>query len=236
MNKILLLGGSGKLGKYLVKELNITPDTEYLAPTHKECDITNYKQLKNVIHEYQPNIIIHAAGFVDTQGCENDKQKCLDINVGGTYNIVKVCRRYHIKLVYISSEYVFEGLDIPYTPQSSPKPINTYGISKACGELVTKTLDNHLIIRAPFIRTPSFPYEYAFTDQYTCRQYVNKISSDIIKNTLSKIVGIVHIVGKYQSVYELAKETNPNVKPIQMNGDLKQILPTYLNLTLDNLK
>jgi len=231
MNKILLLGGSGKLGKYLVKELNITPDTEYLAPTHKECDITNYKQLKNVIHEYQPNIIIHAAGFVDTQGCENDKQKCLDINVGGTYNIVKVCRKYHIKLVYISSEYVFEGLDIPYTPQSPLNPINTYGISKACGELMVKTLDNHLIIRAPFIRSPQFPHEYAFTDHFTNKQYVNEISSDILNLILNKSMGIIHIIGEYQSIYDLAKKTKDDVKPIQKNGDTKSIIPTYLNLT-----
>ena len=231
MNKILLLGGSGKLGKFLVKELKFTSNTEYISPTHNECDITNYKQLKNIIHDYQPNIIIHAAGFVDTQGCENDKQKCLNINVDGTHNIVKICRKYHIKLVYISSEYVFEGLDIPYTPQSPLNPINTYGISKVCGELIVKTLDNHLIIRSPFIRSSSFPYESAFTDQFTSRQYINEISSDIINSILNKSTGIIHIVGKYQSVYDLAKETKDDVKPIQRNEDFKPIIPTYLNLT-----
>jgi|MDSZ01.2.fsa_nt_gb dTDP-4-dehydrorhamnose reductase len=236
MDKLLVLGGSGKLGKFLLEELNLTPKIQYNAPSSLECDITDFNQLESVIKTFTPNIIIHTAGFVDTTGCENDKQKCLDINVLGTLNVVKLCRKYSIRLVYISSEYVFDGTKSSYTPESALKPINTYGISKACGELIVKTLDNYLIIRAPFIRKSTFPYEYAFIDQYTCRQYVDEISSDIIKNTLSKTVGIVHIVGKYQSVYELAKKTNPNVKPIQINEDLKQVLPTYLNLISNNSK
>ena len=228
-NKILLLGATGKLGVHLVDQINHLK-INLLTPTHKECPIENYNTLYNTIKNAKPNVIIHAAGYVNTEGCEKDKQLCLDSNVLGTFNVVKICRLLNIKLVFISSEYVFNGDENEYTTNSKVDPKNTYGISKACGEFIVKTLNDYLIIRAPFIRDIKFPYEYAFQDQFTSRQYVHQIIDKIINLSLSNEKGIKHIVGKYQSVYNLAKQSNPNVKPIDTPKSLKNILPMNLNL------
>jgi|TARA_B100000035_G_C21031142_1_gene568546 dTDP-4-dehydrorhamnose reductase len=228
-NKILLLGGSGKLGKHLSIELT-KQNIDFISPSHDQCDIENIKTLDNVIKTEYPNIIIHSAGLINTETCEINKQQCLDINVIGTYNIIKCCRKYNIRLVFISSEYVFSGEENEYTNHSPINPKNTYGLSKGCGELMTKTLDNHLIIRSPFIRSNTFPYQNAFSDQYTSRQYVNQITKDIVRYSITNENGIRHIVGKYQSVYDLAKQTNKNVLPIDTPDKLKNILPMKLNL------
>lgn len=227
--KILLLGASGKLGIYLTNQIN-NLNINLSTPTHKECPIENYDILYNTIKNEKPNIIIHAAGYVNTEGCENDKQLCLDSNVLGTFNVAKICRLLNIKLVFISSEYVFGGDEDEYTIDSKVNPKNTYGISKACGEFIVKTLDNYLVIRAPFIRDKKFPYEYAFKDQFTSRQYVHQIIDKIIDLSLSNKIGIKHIVGKYQSVYNLAKQSKSDVKPINTPEKLKNILPMNLNL------
>lgn len=228
-NKILLLGGSGKLGKELQKELK-KQSIDYIAPSHNECDIEDFLKLFKVFQRQRPNIIIHSAGCIDTEKCETDKQYCLDVNVLGTYNVIKCCRLLNIRLVFISSEYVFRGGEYAYFKNSGINPKNSYGLSKGCGELMTQTLDDYLIIRAPFIRATTFPYEKAFADQYTSRQYVHEITEDIINVSISNECGICHIVGKYQSVYELAKQTNKNVKPIDTPQKLKNILPMKLNL------
>jgi len=228
-NKILLLGGSGKLGKELQLELN-KQSIDFIAPSHSKCDIENFDMLFKVFQKERPNIIIHSAGCIDTEKCETDKQYCLDVNVIGTYNVIKCCRLLNIRLVFISSEYVFWGGEYAYFKNSGINPKNSYGISKGCGELMTQTLDNYLIIRAPFIRATTFPYENAFADQYTSRQYVHQITEDIVNTSISNEIGICHIVGEYQSVYELAKQTNENVKPIITPKKLKNILPMKLNL------
>ena len=82
----------------------------------------------------------------------------------------------------------------------------------------------------PFIRDKNFPYKYAFKDQFTSRQYVHQIVDKIINLSLSNEIGIKHIIGKYQSVYDLAKQSKPDVKPINTPEKLKNILPMNLNL------
>ena len=228
-SKILLLGATGKLGKYLVKEIN-NLKISLVTPSHKNCPIENYDLLYNTIKNSNPTIIIHSAGYINTEGCEKDKQLCLDSNVLGTFNIVKICRILNIRLIFISSEYVFDGNESEYDINSKVCPKNTYGLSKACGEFIVKTLNDYLIIRSPFIRATVFPYEYAFKDQFTSRQYVHQIINDIINLSLSSQIGIEHIVGKYQSVYDLAKQSKPDVKPIETSKELKNIIPMNLNL------
>jgi len=224
MDNIILFGGSGHLGSNILKNLKC------ISPRHNEIDLSKYCDLeKNPIFS-DANTIVHSAGYVDTEGCEDDPNKCLENNVMTTYNLVKICRSKNIKLVYISSEYVFDGESLEYRPSSPVSPKNIYGLCKASSEFIVKTLKNYLIIRAPFIRTDKFMYPSAFKDQYTVRQYVDKVAKDIAQCITGGETGIKHIVGKYQSVYELAKKTNPNVVGIETPEHLQKILPMKLNL------
>ena len=227
--KIVLLGATGRLGRYLVKELQ-NRDLDFSTPTHEECSIEYMDHLENMLETYKPDLIIHSAGFVDTERCEEQRDLCLETNVLGTYNIVKLCSENKIRLAFISSEYIFSGEDEEYSINSALTPKNVYGLSKACGEFMVKTLEDYVILRAPFIRSPQFPYPFAFADQFTCRRYVHDTTKDIIDYSISNDQGIKHILGKYQSVYELAKETKDDVMPMNTSEDLKKLLPTNLKL------
>ena len=126
---------------------------------------------------------------------------------------------------------MFDGEAYGYDPKSHVCPKNNYGLSKAASEFIVKTLENYLIIRAPFIRTDKFVYPNAFKDQYVVRQYVDKAAKGIVDCIINDEKGIKHIVGKYQSIYDLAKETSPDVCGIETPEKLKKILPTNLRLT-----
>ena len=223
--KILVLGGTGKLGRLLCNRLK-KRDIDFIAPTRRQCNLLdlNESYFKGV------DLVIHSAGSVNTLEAENNPDEAIEVNVQGTSNVVKKCRELDLRLIFISSEYVFAGDNIPYTTSSLPNPKNIYGVTKACGELLTKTLNNYVIVRAPFIRETIFNYDKAFSDQYTCRQYVHEILDDIIDVSIGTHIGIVHIVGKYQSVYELALKTKQDVTPINVPNKMRSILPLYLNL------
>jgi len=230
--KIFLLGGTGKLGRRLIEVLK-RKNIDFFSPTHSECEIEDIEQIRKYIEIEKPNVILHSAGFVDTLKAEVSREKCVEVNVLGTYNIVYLCREYGIRLVYISTEYVFSGEEDVYVPSSSMDPKNIYGLTKGCGELIVRTLNDYIIIRSPFIRDVVFPYEQAFTNQYTSRQYVHEITEDIINCSVSNEIGIKHIVGKYQSVYELAKQTKPDVGGIELSKDMEKYIPLKLNLIED---
>tara|TARA_R100001460_G_scaffold7006_2_gene18126 strand:+ start:2459 stop:3160 length:702 start_codon:yes stop_codon:yes gene_type:complete len=230
MVSVMLLGGTGCLGSQLVDSLR-SKRIPFTSPTHKQCDIKDSNALEEHIKLEEPSIIIHSAGYVNTEAAEFNIDECIETNVIGTYNVVKLCRKYNIRLVGISSEYVFYGRkDKKYYPDSGLDPKNVYGLTKGCFEFLIKTLTDYLIVRAPFIRSTTFPYDAAFLDQYTCRSYVDEISDQIVNFSISSDIGVKHIISKYQNVFELAKVKKPEVLGIRMPEALKAIIPMYLNL------
>ncbi len=227
--KVLLFGGTGILGKQITKKLEMG-EHDFLSLGSANCSIDDSFDVYDTIIEYDPDIVIHCAGFVNTAEAEKYPDRCIEVNVNGTSNIVGVCRTLDKRLVYISSEYVFDGSEDEYTTESGLKPIGVYGLTKACGELIVKTLENHMIIRAPFWRDETFNVPKAFKDQYTCRQYVHEVVDDILSASFSKEVGVKHIVGKYQSLYDLAIETKPEIEGIDMPEKFRGILPMKIKL------
>lgn len=206
LKKILLTGGSGTLGTELKR---LKPDL--LCPSSKELDITKKENVEKYIIENNPDLIIHAAAYTNVSKAETDFEKAIDVNINGTYNLLKSCIHNGIKIIYISTDYVFDGEKGNYTIEDPVNPLTKYAKSKTAAELMVRMYENSLVIRTSFYNY-TFPYEYAFIDQWSSKDYIDVIAPKIIKHILSDELGIIHCVSKRRTIYEIAKERNPNIK------------------------
>lgn len=150
--KYLITGGTGQLGYDIIKELISRGELNYLAPTTKEMNITNKDEVEKVILGYKPDIIFHCAAYTAVDKAEEDKENCYNINVNGTKNIVSVAEKINAKVVYISTDYVFDGTkEGIYEIDDKTNPINYYGYTKLMGEEEVKKLKDYLIVRISWV-------------------------------------------------------------------------------------
>ncbi len=208
--KVLLTGGSGRLGEALLMSM-----PSIAAPSHQELDVTDISTIEVVIKKYQPQVFIHAAAFTDVAGAESKRNICWQVNVEGTRNIVKALLDKPIKLIHISTDYVFWGDKGNYNENDTVGPVrNYYSLSKLAAEEIVRILPNHLVIRTSF-RPKAWPYPKAFDDVYTSQDYVDVIAPEIsiaIQNHQQIPYNTVHIATERKSVYELAKRRAGNVE------------------------
>ena len=198
-SKIIFTGGSGLLGSEFRK---IRPDIDY--PSSKEFNVTNYEQMKKYVESNGCDLIIHAAAFTSPPSIEKDPLKALEVNIVGTSTVVKLCMEFDIRLIYISTDYVFKGDKGNYKETDPVYPVNKYAWSKLGGECAVRMYDKSLIIRTTF--GPNvFPYPKAFVDQWTSRESVAVIARKIAKLLDKDISGVIHVSGKRKTVYGYAK-------------------------------
>jgi len=205
--KILITGASGVLGSELRK---IFPKA--ICPTESELDVTDFDDVITSINLHKPDVVIHCAAMTNVSECERRPFRCYNINVIGTQNIVKVCDDLDIKMVYISTDHVFDGTSTLYTEKDTPNPQGVYARSKLMGEWFTLANPKNLVIRTCFMKT--FPFEKAYTDKYFNAEKVEKIAEWIAKAVVDDLKGIWHIAGFRKSIYDFAKRLNPSVKPM----------------------
>lgn len=226
IDKVLITGSHGQLGESLLPKLKF----EYYAPTQEELDITK------VSWPLKYKFILHMAAYTDVAGAEHNKSECYDINVKGTENIV---RNAECPIVYISTDYIFDGELGNYPEYATPSPVNYYSFTKFCGELLVRNEDN-LIIRTSF-KPEKWEYPSAFTDLYTSADYIDVISDEIalcLNNfeLINNKVNVLHIATERKSVYDLASRRNKVGKlsiqdvPVQLPKDVS--LDTALWRTL----
>ena len=147
--KVLVTGVKGQLGYDVVNELkkrNIEP----IGVDIDEMDITDPVSVNRVITEAGPDAVIHCAAYTAVDAAEDNIEICRKVNKDGTQNIASVCKKLDCKMVYISTDYVFDGQgDTPWQPDCKDyAPLNVYGQSKLDGELaVSRTLDQYFIVR-----------------------------------------------------------------------------------------
>jgi len=148
--RILITGGRGQLGRELQRALR---GEELLAPGREELDVRDGEAVLRAIEAFAPDIVIHAAAYTDTAGCERDPQRALSINAQGTYHVALACRRLGLPLVYISTNEVFSGQKgEPYLEGDEPAPINVYGRSKLLGERhVQELVEEFYIVRTAWL-------------------------------------------------------------------------------------
>ncbi len=153
--KVLVTGVKGQLGFDVVNELKKRGHTA-IGVDIEEMDITDKVSVEKVINEVKPDGVIHCAAWTAVDAAEEEENisKVRNVNAKGTENIAKVCKALDIKMVYISTDYVFDGQGTePWKPDcKNYKPLNVYGQTKLDGELaVSNNLDKFFIIRIAWV-------------------------------------------------------------------------------------
>lgn len=149
---ILVTGSNGQLGYDVVRELK-RRNLEVIGTTRDDFDITNKKEVENYILKYKPECIIHCAAYTAVDNAENQRDICFGVNVIGTENIALVCKKLGSKMIYISTDYVFDGKgNKPYEINDAINPVNFYGKTKYLGEeKVKESLDKYFIVRISWV-------------------------------------------------------------------------------------
>lgn len=154
VKKILITGASGLLGNWIVKfaskDYIVTPTDVVESPLSNviKADITDLAALQILFQSAKPNTVIHTASETNVDKCEIEKDRAWKINVEGTQNIVEACRQTDAKLIYISTDYVFDGEKGMYSEEDIPNPLNFYGLAKLEGERqASKSSPNMAILR-----------------------------------------------------------------------------------------
>ena len=208
MKKIIFTGGSGKFGKVFQKFHSNKRNVYY--PSSNVFDVTNIKKMEKLIKKIKPKFIIHAAAISRPMELhEKNIQKSININIIGTSNVVTLCRKYKIKLIYFSTNYVYPFKKGNYKESHPIQPINNYAWSKLGGECAVQMLKNSLILRICMTEKP-FLYKYAYTNLKTNFMFHEDFAKVFFKLINKK--GILNIGGPTQSVYNFAKRLNKNVK------------------------
>ena len=225
--KVLVTGGDGRFAKILKKK-NKHLNLYFSSKT--ECNILKLKSLEKIIKKIKPQIIMHCAGLSRPMSIhENDISKSIDLNIIGTANITKVCKKNNIKLIYFSTGYVYEGTKGNYSENDPVKPFNNYAISKLGGECAVSMYKNSLILRITMTEKP-FVHKKAFKDLRT-----NFMFHEDLVNILPKILnlkGIINVGGKSQSVFDFAKKFNTKIKIAKVSKNLKLPLNQTMNLNI----
>lgn len=151
--KVLVTGVKGQLGFDVIKELKKRRH-EAVGVDIEEMDITNADSVSFVMCKVKPDAVIHCAAWTAVDAAEDNENKVRLVNAVGTENIVKVCKKLDCKLMYISTDYVFDGQgEKPWKPDCKDyKPLNIYGKTKLEGELaVAETLERYFIVRIAWV-------------------------------------------------------------------------------------
>lgn len=150
--KVLVTGVKGQLGFDVCKELD-KRNIENKGIDREDCDITDEQAVLSYIKNYAPDVVVHCAAYTAVDRAEDEKEICYNVNVKGTEYIARACKEIDAKMVYISTDYVFEGTgDKAYEVNDKTSPDNTYGITKYQGEeAVRKILSKYFIIRISWV-------------------------------------------------------------------------------------
>ena len=226
MTKVLISGSRGKLATHLVEQ---SKETEYsvMSLDRKTMDITERRSLATALDEHKPDIFIHAAAYTRPM---NKHQKnaniSLETNVVGTANVVLECMSRGIKLVYISTDYVYPGAKGKYSEDEPLSPyignndgVTKYGWSKLGGECAVRMYDGSLILRVCMCNYP-FPHAKAAIDIKKSLMYDYEAEK-----------GTINVGGPSQSVYDFARQKNPKISKLSRKdiGDVLIAPDTSMN-------
>jgi dTDP-4-dehydrorhamnose reductase len=229
--KVLIFGGSGKLGSEINKIASRKMDV--YAPSHKECDITDYTSVCKIINNIKPDVVINAAALVGLMECENNKDIAWNTNVIGALNVARCCNEKNIRLVFISSCVIFDGSKGNYSETDTPSPTNFYAITKVAAEQAVSVLKNSAIVRLDFYPKEKLKYKFIYTDHFTSKIPVKEAGEKVIKIAESSFTGIINIGTKRDTLYNILKPVFRDIVPITIAESKMPNYPKDISLNLD---
>ena len=231
MKKILISGGNGEFAKELNKY-----NTSYkiVSPPKEEMNVKNMDDLEYYVNSQKPDYFIHAGALTRPMVIHEDRpDESINTNIIGTANVVLTCMKYNIKLIYLSTDYVYPGIDGNYNEEDYLKPFTKYGWSKLGGECSVRLYDNHLILRMAMNKRP-FPHPKALADMKKSLMYIDDAARVVLE--LLDEEGTVNVGGKSQSVYGFVSESNPNVERITLKEISDVNMAKDCSMNTDKLK
>ena len=275
MSKILITGANGLLGQAVVTIFSRESDFELILTSvepelfveknnsypYEQLDITLKDNVKKIVKKYNPDVIVNCAAFTDVDRSEVEREICWKLNVDAVKNLIIASRISDAKVIHISTDYVFDGKNGPYTEEATPNPISFYGRSKLAGEnaLTTSGID-FIIVRTIVLYGIGIKVKSNFalwlikelsankpvnivTDQTGNATISDDLAYGILKCAELDVYGIYNIAGKdiisrLEFTYNLCDVFGFDkslVNPI-LTADLKQPAPRPLKSGLITLK
>ncbi len=210
---ILITGANGQLGSELRKLLD-EKQVEYVATGSKELDITNKKMVEKIIFDLKPSIIYHCAAYTAVDAAEDEgKGQNQLVNVQGTKNVAEAAEAVRATLVYISTDYVFDGTNEgEYSEKDQVNPQNEYGRAKLAGEqVVQKTCSKYYIVRTSWV-FGEFGKNFVYTMQRLAKEHdrLTVVSDQVGRPTWTKTLAefMVHLTSTHQDygIYHLSND------------------------------
>jgi dTDP-4-dehydrorhamnose reductase len=218
--RIMVTGAGGMLGRDLVGVLEA--EHELLPRDLADFDVTDHDATVGAVSEARPEVVIHLAAFTDVEACEDNRQQAFRLNALGSMNVAAGAREVGAYLVYLSTDYVFDGRKSdPYVEIDEPRPLNFYGLTKLYGERYVRELTTrHLIVRTSWLFGPhgrNFVDTIVakasrgtrltvVSDQRGCPTYTLDLARGIAAVVAKGLEGVVHLTNTGSTTwYDLAK-------------------------------
>lgn len=234
--KLLVTGGTGLLGYNLVQQLlkkgySVYPTYNKNTPFKlagarwSKVNLEDPSQLTQLFRDIKPDAVIHTAAYTDVDGCELHRERAYRINFLASMTVARLAARHGSLLIYVSTDYVFDGDKGMYREEEAPNPINYYGLSKLLGEVATLSAmdkENVLVVRVSGLYgySPTGKRNFginvlekllrgeevrAFYDQYLSPTYTYFLSRRLIDVLEREIRGVLHLAGERLSRLEFAQ-------------------------------
>ena len=237
--KVFVTGVRGQLGYDVVNELE-KRGIEAIGVDIQEMDITDAGSVNTVIGEAAPDAVIHCAAYTAVDAAEDNEELCRKVNAEGTQNIANMCKKLDIPMIYISTDYVFDGQgERPWEPDDERNPLNVYGQTKYEGELaVQNTLEKYFIVRIAwvfgvngknFIKTmlnlgKTRDHLTVVNDQFGSPTYTYDLAKLLVDMVLTDKYGFYHATNEgictwYEFACEIFRQAGLNVKVDPVTAD-----------------
>ena len=226
MKKILITGGDGRFASELKK---VKTKFKLIFCSKRELDICSNQSIRKKISKYKPDYILHLAGLSRPMKIhEKNIIKSINLNIIGTANIVNECVKKKIKLIYISTNYLYPGIKGNYKESDALLPWNNYGWSKLGGESAVQMYQNSLIVRCALTEYP-FKHKKAFSDVKSNFIYHKDFIPILLKIIDQR--GTINVGGKSQTIFNFVRKEKKNITKVKSKGKM----PKRVDMNLGKL-